>query len=100
MSDKCVHVWRTNTQHRFKGWKCTKCGLEEHNVELVLREKLSRYEMVRVAAKQIFDAVDIKGDKVCPHGNSGAYPIHGWFCDDCFFQLKTALEATRNDQAT
>lgn len=58
MNDKCKHIWRTNTQHKFKGWKCRKCGLEEHNVELVLREQLSRYEAVRTSLLTILDAVD------------------------------------------
>lgn len=52
MSDKCEHVWRTNTQHKFKGWKCKKCGLEEHNVELVLRAKLTHYESVVEAVRE------------------------------------------------
>ncbi len=55
MNENCKHIWRTNTQHKFKGWKCKKCGLEEHNVELVLRAKLTHYEAVVEAARGVVD---------------------------------------------
>ena len=51
-------------------------------------------KMLRVvrAAKIIFDAVSIRGGRVCIHGNGTRYPTHAWYCDVCWLELEEALE--------
>ena len=57
-----------------------------------LKAKLTRYEAVMKAARQIFDVVKFPRDNVCPHGNTAHYPGHAWYCDGCWQQLEEALE--------
>ena len=33
----------------------------------------------------------------CPHGISPQYPAHGWWCDDCFFELEAALKELKGE---
>ena len=44
MNNKCDHVWQTNLQHRYKGWKCKKCGKEIHNKELLLKDRVEKLQ--------------------------------------------------------
>ena len=58
-------------------------------------DRIKALEGVKTQAKIIFDAVDIRnprGEGQCPHGNSTGFPVHGWWCDECWFALEEALK--------
>ena len=50
----------------------------------------------------LYQAVKPYSDKICPHGNTTKYPVHGWWCDECwnpvieYFEQRER-EATRKE---
>jgi len=60
------------------------------------RESQAENERLRRVAKVAADIYRVADTKcVCPHGDSGRYPSHAWWCDDCFGELGAALDALK-----
>ena len=45
----------------------------------------------------LYDAVKFDGDKVCKHGNTTAYPVWGWWCDQCWLPVEEYFKAIRKE---
>lgn len=62
-----------------------------------LERKLAKADALAEAAQNIYNATKFEGEKQCIHGIGAGYPVHGWWCDDCFFGLRDALAAYREE---
>ena len=73
-----------------------------NDIELQLAEaqaECERLQRVADVAATILDVAShthISNLHLCPHGNSGMYPAHAWWCDGCFIELEEALAAIRS----
>lgn len=65
-------------------------------------EYIKLLEAVASASKIIMGVTDKafshKDYVLCPHGNWPNYPTHAWWCDDCWNNLKDALEELQSFQ--
>lgn len=61
-----------------------------------MNEYIQALERVAKISAQIYKVTSLAFASTkqicCPHGNCPSYPAHAWWCDQCWFELKDALE--------
>ena len=61
-----------------------------------MNEYIQALERVAKISAQIYKVTSLAFARTkqicCPHGNCPSYPAHAWWCDQCWFELKEALD--------